>query len=402
MYKRKLISILLCVILCLQMITPATAEVVDGDEAIIQVTAITDSSTADCDIDADNTLPSPFNVGHPDNMVMIALKEDNQSKYRTAYCIEFGKKATDDDELIANYEKLPSGVKNVVNYALLEGFYKEFSASDFDANGNIKLSSLSNNELRQYYAAQVLIWIATEGYFYNDAQRTKIENAMFRSDKYLNKDRSITMASCREYYEHYYNKVKYNFEAPSFAVLSTDLNTIMNASSHAKAKHKLTYNTTTKKYEITLTNTNKESIDFSSTTHSYSAFKNCAFTAAQINALSEKGITIKRSDDKESVTITSNKALTSGQLITIYGGTSTSMQSKIVAWENAADAQSVASLDTTVDLDPLKYNIALYTEDEAGLDIIKTNPKGIVSGFNFKVEKQNGSSWDNLVTYTTD
>ena len=401
MYKKKIISLILCLTLCLNVITPATAEIIDGDEAVIQVTAITDSSTIDCDIDADNTLPSPFNVGHPDNMVMIALKGNNQSKYTTAYCIEFGKKATDDDELTAKYDNLYAGVRRIVNYALLEGFYKEFSESDFDAYGNIKLSSLTNNELRQYYAAQVLIWIATEGYFYNDTERTKIENAFFRSDKYLNKDRSITMASCKEYYEHYYNKVKYNFEAPSFAAQSTDLYSLMNLSSNSHAKHKLIYNSTTKKYEITLTNINKDSIAFSTTTHNYSAFKNCSFTTAQLNDLVDKGITVTRSDDKETITITSNKAITEGQVIIIYGGTSTAMQSKIAVWENASDAQSVASLDYTVDLDPLKYGIALYTEDEAGLDIIKTNPKGIVSGFTFKVEKQNGNSWDNLGTYTT-
>ena len=249
---------------------------------------------------ADSSLPAPFKNRVYRKQLAIGIQDAGKNHYEPSYCIGYEKLANTNDKLYSKESATTGLMTNenarLVNYAIMLGFNRK----------SISTVGLTREDRDSYFATQLAVWIAKEGFFYKDAERTKIENFMIEKFPTIKND-----------YYAIYTKVKQQDSTPS----------IFNG-----AVNELKWNEKTGLYEVTLTNTVA------------SAMNNVKVVESSL----PQGVKVTISGDK--LTITSTTEFTSVKAIKFTKNLG--VKGRVVAWKNTTgDKQNQVTID--FDQDPI-------------------------------------------------
>ena len=271
------------------------------------------------DTRADASAPAPFNTAPAYGICAGAIQDAKKSTYEICYCIDYSKIAHVSDNLSSKQQDAASLLTNEqamqINTAILLGYNKP----------NFVTTGLTSADRDQYFATQALVWIMKEGYFNDATKRAAAENFFFTK-----------MPSIKTYYQTLYNKVVAQLVEPSFVVPKGAVTT-------QELKNIMKYNATNKKFEYTLTNTNK------------GAMNNVKVDASSL----PKGMTATINGD--SVVLTSTEEYKNGTNIKFIK--TVSDKGGLVAWKNmGGDKQPQVTID--YDLAPIAqtFEVTVRTE----------------------------------------
>ena len=238
------------------------------------------------------------------------IKEAGKSNYTTSYCIDMAKLAGKGDVLSADMQ-IDATQARLINYAMIYGFNQK----------SYNYSSGSQTDTNHFFSTQSLIWIIRAGQFYNDSNRTTLENYFFKS-----------WPAIKTKYQDIYKKVKFQDLAPSYVNNTTNV---------------MKWNASTKKFELTLTNTYIDG--------SYSANNTVKVDTASLPS----GVSAKVEGEK--LIITSTEEFTSEKTIKITKAPTG--KGKIVCWNvSVASKQPQATLDYDEDAIGREFSIKIKTD----------------------------------------
>jgi hypothetical protein len=238
------------------------------------------------------------------------IKEAGKSNYTTYYCIDMAKLAKKGDTLSADMQ-IDATQARLINYAMIYGFnsksYNYASGTQADTN--------------HFFSTQSLIWIIRAGQFYNDANRTTLENYFFKS-----------WPAVKDKYQDIYKKVKFQDLAPSY--VNNNVNVMK-------------WNSCSNKFELTLTNTYKDG--------SYSANNTVKVDTSTLPS----GVSARVEGEK--LILTSTTEFTSEKTIKITKVPTN--KGKIVCWNvSVSSRQPQATLDYDEYAISREFNIKIKTE----------------------------------------
>ncbi|MCR5609151.1 MAG: thioester domain-containing protein [Lachnospiraceae bacterium] len=252
-----------------------------------------------------------------DSFAIISLKSCNGKDYTASYCLDYNKIATAKDKVTEGYNDVSNEEQVLVNYALVKGFSDTYTDP----------KSISVDDANLYYATQSLIWVITEGQFYNDKGRAKLEKKFGVDDE-----------TFKATYDKLYNEVKEAVELPEFAATDAkDADTI-----------KLEWDDTANAYTTTL---------------------------EKIGILKDAEVTdvpdgVDVTVEKDKINIKSTKELAKDDIkFTVKSQT----KGKVVMWSNAAGHQPQATIDETeevVDYDSF-INVETSKKEAGATEIIE-------------------------------
>lgn len=205
-------------------------------------------------------------------------------------------------------------------------------------------------------ATQEIIWEYQQGI--RTSPTTRVNNGNIRADQFYDeiKGRPAELA-----YNWILSKMATHATVPSFTKSDRD-----NAPTHT-----LKYDASTKKYTVTLTDTNNTGVD--------------------ITCTSGSGITVSRNGNKYTFTsssmISSAVTLEYKKNISLYGD-------EFLVWGNVGHQTMVTGVS-----DPIRFYASFNTETNGTGRIVKSSEDGKVSGISFKIT---GNGVDKTVTTGTD
>ncbi|MBE5936372.1 MAG: hypothetical protein E7262_11445 [Lachnospiraceae bacterium] len=349
---RNAVIYFLCSLLVVQLLFPTVSDKASAsvaDDAILGMRIVTRPVYAQ-----DNSRPRPFNGRTGTNHACLGIKQTGKANYEVSYCIDYALGAWSNDYLTSDYKNMTDEQKVLLNYTLLYGFNSAI----------VKFDQMKKDEINKYFATQTLVWIIREGYFYKDAEREKIE-------KFLVDD---MFPDSRKIYDDLYEKVKYMVEVPSYA---TKTQTTCNV-------HTMKWNESTKKYEVTLTNSLKKGGYTSST----------GLTVDKTTLPS--GVTVNIKDEK----IVISSANTIPDVKTIRFIKDPGVKGKVVAWRNSVTTrQSMVTLD--YDEKPIEVDcfVNIQTEALSNIKIVTTSTDKVVKDIVYNV---GSTTYTGNKTFTTD
>ena len=256
-----------------------------------------------------------------------------------ALCIEYGVDiargsdtyVSQNAENNAYFNMLPMTVKRGIMLTTVYGWHPGKS---------LPISGINEDDYS--LATQIIIWEYQQGIRANPT--TRVANGALTADKFYSeiKGRPAELA-----YNWILSQMAKHATVPSFTSSNRD-----NAPTHT-----LKYDTATKKYSLTLTDSNNTNID--------------------ISATSGSGISVTRSGNK--YTFTSNSMITTASLmeykknITLYGD-------KLLVWGNIGNQAMITGVS-----DPIRFYVNFNTETYGTAKITKSSEDGKISGVKFKI-----------------
>ena len=282
-----------------------------------------------------STYIEPSQIGTRRTKLMIVKNGSKQQ----ALCIEYGVDIARGSGTYtsANYENnsyfnmLPMTAKRGIMIALIYGW---------QPGKPLPISGINEDDYS--LATQEIIWEYQQGI--RTSPTTRVNNGNIRADQFYDE---IKGRPAEKAYNWILEQMANHAKVPSFTTANRD-----NATTHT-----LKYNTETKKYSLTLTDTNNTGVD--------------------ITATSSSGITVTRNGNK--YTFTSNNMITSDVLceykknITLYG-------EKLLVWGNVGNQTMVTGV-----ADPIRFYANFKTETYGTGKIIKTSEDGKIADVSFNI-----------------
>ncbi len=272
----------------------------------------------------DTSAPAPFNQSVHSGIMAGGIQDAKKNTIEICYCIAYSKIANSGDGLSSKQQDAGALLTNdqamLINTAILLGYNKQ----------NFVSTGLTTADRDQYFATQALVWIIKEGYFDKPTERAAAEKFFFEK-----------MPSIKTYYQALYNKVVAQVAEPSFVIPKGAVTT-------QELKNIMKYNATNKKFEYTLTNTNK------------GAMNNVKVDTSSL----PKGMTATINGD--SVVLTSTEEYKNGTNIKFIK--TVSDKGGLVAWKNmGGDKQPQVTID--YDLAPIAqtFEVTVRTEPIASI-----------------------------------
>lgn len=262
----------------------------------------------------------------------------NGSKQQ-ALCVEYGVdiargsgtyvSANSDNS--AYFNMLPMNVKRGIMIALIYGW---------QPGKALPISGINEDDYS--LATQEIIWEYQQGI--RTSTTTRVNYGNIRADQFYDE---IKGRPAEKAYNWILEQMTNHAKVPSFTTSNRD-----NATTHI-----LKYNAETKKYSLTLTDTNNTGVD--------------------ITATSSSGITVTRSGNK--YTFTSNSMISSAVLceykknITLYGD-------GLLVWGNVGHQTMITGV-----ADPIRFYANFKTETYGTGKIVKTSEDGKIADISFKI-----------------
>ena len=273
---------------------------------------------------------------------------DSSGNTRVAYCIEAGMEFVEADGFVSSsysnstyYKLLPDKSAEGIFYTLLYGYSEG------------KSSPVNGTNIDDYrFATQVIIWeyqhqVRTDAttrknhsFLDNDTKTTKTIPA----DEFYNDLKGRPAEKC---YNWILNQIKYHTVRPSFTYGTNN--------DAKKNPYTMKYDSSTKKYSITLTDTSNTGKDIK---------------------MKDGRMTVTRNGNKYTITCPTKIAVP--QSVTSYKDVTTAPQ--MLVWGKPG-AQTVA----TGASDPFAFYLYLNTEPDGTLKIAKTSEDGKISGVTFTI-----------------
>ncbi|MBP3921414.1 MAG: Cys-Gln thioester bond-forming surface protein, partial [Ruminiclostridium sp.] len=270
----------------------------------------------------------------------------NGSDTQQVICIEAGVDYTANknykgyDESTDNYmERLPGTAQRLIKYAIFCGYNDKRSKMPISSASYFKFSNHTYNEDDFAFATQVLVWEFQQG-LRTDTTRgsstLKTNDAGTPPTVFYDQLKGRPAEDCYNYILT--EMAKYDNKIPSFA----------NEDEDKATTYKMVYNTTTKKYSVTLTDT-----------------KNTGVSASYFSL---SGVTVTKSGNKYTFT-TSNKIATAK---TCFGEESVCAgEDNMLIWRVSNSDERKQTIATGIE-DPTESYIKLITEDRADASVQKT------------------------------